>query len=300
MRARYPDETGFIERDGVRIGYEVYGDGDPTILFMPTWSILHSREWKGQIPYLARHYRVVAFDGRGNGRSDRPRGVAAYLEREFAADARAVMDATETERAVLVCDSCGALWTTLVAADHPDRAIAAVYIGPAVPLAPGHPERAIIERFEEELDTDEGWAKYNRHYFKRDYAGFVEFFFAKLFNDPHSTKQIEDSIGWALETDPQTLADATSALSLCGVERFADTCARVRCPVLVLHGDEDLIRPHAQGEALAHATGGRLVTFEGCGHAPHARYPVKVNLLIREFVESVRAGEPAAAALARR
>ena len=71
-RARYPDSEGYVERDGVRTFYEVYGEGEPTVLLLPTWSIVHSRCWKLQIPYLARHCRVVAFDGRGNGRSDRP------------------------------------------------------------------------------------------------------------------------------------------------------------------------------------------------------------------------------------
>ncbi len=72
MRARYSDTNGYIDRDGVKIYYEVYGDGSPTILLMPTWSLFHSRHWKMQIPYLARHFRVVTFDGRGNGKSDRP------------------------------------------------------------------------------------------------------------------------------------------------------------------------------------------------------------------------------------
>jgi pimeloyl-ACP methyl ester carboxylesterase/predicted glycosyltransferase len=283
-RARYPDTDGYVERDGVGLFYEVYGSGEPTVMLLPTWSIIHSRHWKAQIPYLARHFRVVTFDGRGNGRSDRPRGIAAYVESEFAADALAVMDATGTERAVLVGLSCGALWATLIAADHPERTIAVVYIGPAVPLAPGHAERAIVARFEEELDLEDGWAKYNRHYWQRDYEGFLDYFFRQMFNEPHSTKQIEDCIGWALETDPETLADTSSALDLCGREQFADVCARVRCPVLVIHGDADLIRPHAQGAALASVTGGDVVTLEGSGHGPHARDPVRVNLLIRDFV----------------
>ena len=77
-------------RDGVRVFWERYGDGSPTILLMPTWSIVHSRHWKLQIPYLARHFRVVTFDGRGNGRSDRPTEIAAYADTEFVADAIAV------------------------------------------------------------------------------------------------------------------------------------------------------------------------------------------------------------------
>src|SRR6266536_3250745 len=110
MRARYPDADGYVERDGVKVFYEVFGQGEPTILLLPTWSIIHSRVWKMQVPYLARHYRVVTFDGRGNGRSDRPVTAAAYADDEFVADALAVMDATDTERAVIVGVSMGGRW----------------------------------------------------------------------------------------------------------------------------------------------------------------------------------------------
>jgi pimeloyl-ACP methyl ester carboxylesterase len=89
-RARYPDEEGFIERNGVRVFYERYGDGQETVLLLPPWSIVHSRVWKLQIPYLAGLFRVLTFDGRGNGRSDRPSGAERYRTEEFARDALAV------------------------------------------------------------------------------------------------------------------------------------------------------------------------------------------------------------------
>src|SRR5215471_16871292 len=91
MRARYPEQEGFVERDGAKIFYEVFGTGNPTVLLLPTWSIIHSRIWKAQVPYLARHCRVITFDGRGNGRSSRPVSAGAYSDREFATDALAVM-----------------------------------------------------------------------------------------------------------------------------------------------------------------------------------------------------------------
>jgi len=131
-----------------------------------------------------------------------------------------------------------------------------------VALAPGHPEREVWP-FEDPLETDAEWAKYNAHYWERDYLGFLEFFFAKCFNEPHSSKQIEDCVGWGLETTPQTLADTLRGIRMTREETFRETCARVRCPTLVLHGDIDLIRPHAQGEALAGETGGELVTLHG-------------------------------------
>jgi predicted glycosyltransferase len=54
--------------------------------------------------------------------------------------------------------------------------------------------------------------------------------------------------------------------------------------VLVIHGLADAVRSHSSGAALADLTGGTLVTLEGSGHAPHARDPVKVNLLVRDFI----------------
>ena len=52
MRARYPDVEGFVERDGVKVGYEVFGAGELAVVFSPTDALVHSRLWKAQVPYL--------------------------------------------------------------------------------------------------------------------------------------------------------------------------------------------------------------------------------------------------------
>ena len=291
-RARYPDQEGNVERDGVRVFYELYGEGPQTVLFLPTWSIVHSRHWKAQIPYFARHFRVLAFDGRGNGKSDRPPAAEAYTEDEYVKDTLAVMDATGTERAAIVSLSLGAQRALLLAAKHPERVTAAAFIGPSIPIALPHLERVVcFDRFDDRLESDEGWAKYNRHYWLRDYRGFLEFFFATAVSEPHSTKQIEDCVGWGLDTDPETLIATHLAPGIESEHEARELCARVRCPVLVIHGSADGISPHARGEALAEATGGTLATLDGCGHFPHARDPVKVNLLLRDFVEPPRPRE---------
>ena len=281
-RAVYPDEEGYVERDGVRVFYEVYGSGEPTVLLLPTWSIVHSRHWKGQIPYLARHARVVTFDGRGNGRSDRPDAETAYSEREFAADALAVMEATGTERAFLVALSAGAAWATLIAAEHPERVEGIVAVAPAVPF--GHYDIREAQEFEARLESHEGWEKWNRLFWLDHYEEFLEFFFAEAFSEPHSTKQIEDCVGWGLDTTPETLLLTRSGRVMDDPDEFAELCRRVRCPVLVLHGDSDRIRPLSGAEGLAAATAGELVVLEGSGHLPHARDPVRVNLLLRDFI----------------
>ncbi len=297
-RAREPDESGFIERDGVKVYWELHGSGSPTILLLPTWSIIHSRHWKAQIPYLARLYRVVTFDGRGNGRSDRPSRSAAYSGDEFAKDALAVLEATGTDQAVLVGFSLGSRYAVRLAAEYPERVLGAVLIGSAINVGGFSSDRPVIE-FEADLEVDEGWARYNAHSWRRDWPGFVEWFFGQVFNEAHSTKHIEDALGWGLETDPETMihkahADEFDLPAQFGPAIEGELAAmpfvrRVRCPCLVIHGDSDVIWPADAGRRLAEELGAPLVIMQGSGHDPIARDPVMVNLLIRDFVRSLDA-----------
>jgi pimeloyl-ACP methyl ester carboxylesterase len=104
-----------------------------------------------QIPYLARHFRVLTFDGRGSGGSDRPQDPGAYDEHEFAADALAVMDVTGTESATLVSLSLGCQRALIVAAEQPERVDGAVFIGPAFPGAGGPLTERLQHSWDEEL-----------------------------------------------------------------------------------------------------------------------------------------------------
>lgn len=296
-RARYPDGEGFVERDGLRISYEVYGDGEPTILFLPPWTLIHSRCWKMQIPYFARHHRVVVVDPRGNGRSDRPTSLDAYAESEFAQDAVDVLDETGTERAVIVTLSLGAQRALLVAAEHPERVAGAAFVGPFFPASPlgglrwrvmGRPWAMRWLATRPPL-VAKGWGKMNAHHLRTNYRDFVEWFVGKSTAQPHSTKEFEDAVGWALETDGRTLALAMlgkPAAPLTRRDQIA-LARRLRCPVLVISGTNDEITPFADARALARATGGRLVPARGGDHFVQARRPVAVNIVIREFIEEL-------------
>ena len=104
-----------------------------------------------------------------------------------------------------------------------------------------------------------------------------------MFPEPHSTKQIEDCVGWGLETTPEILI-ATEIEKEFDEQATRGLCRRVRCPVLVIHGADDLVSSPSRGIALAEATRGELVLLEGSGHGPHVRDPVKVNLLLGDFM----------------
>lgn len=295
MTAR-PLGSGQVTRDGVTVAWDVYGDGPATVLLMPTWSIIDSRFWKAQIPYLARHFRVVAFDGRGSGRSSAPVGAPAYEDAEFAADALAVLDATGTETAVVAALSCGATWAVHLAAAQPARVLGIFAIAPSCGLAVAQPERE-RHAWGQRQATARGWARYNKwHWLEGGFDDFRAFFFSQMFHEPHSTKQIEDCLDWSASITPQVLADTRAGgLGLDGARAvpLEPLCAEVRCPVTVLHGTEDQIRPAAIGVRLAELTGGRLVRVQGAGHGLPAREPVLVNTMLRDFVEEtagLRAG----------
>lgn len=287
MRARHPDFQGHVDRDGVRLGYEVFGHGDRTVLLLPTWTIVHSRFWKMQVPYLARHFRVVTYDGPGNGLSDRVTDPGRYTADAYALDAEAVMNATGVERAIVVGLSLGAAYGARLAALRPERVVALVMIGPSITLTPASPEREkTFRRFlEPPPENPEGWHKYNLAYWHSNYADFVEFFFSQCFPEKHSTKAIDDTVGWASETGPQILE--AEALSPPAEYRWSETVRGLNCPTLVIHGTRDRISPYARGVEAARLSRGRLLSMEGSGHIPNVRDPVKVNLALREFIESV-------------
>jgi pimeloyl-ACP methyl ester carboxylesterase/predicted glycosyltransferase len=288
-RARYPDAEGYAERDGQRIFYEVYGDGEQTVFLLPTWSLVHSRHWKMQIPYLARHFRVLTMDGLGNGRSDRCCEPRRYGPAETARDCLAVMDSTGTDRAVMMALSRGAQYLLELGRLAPERVAGAAFIGPMFPRTPSHWTFLLHPwfrtRFGKPLPRYLWWARMNAVYWRECYPEFAHWFISRCFYERHSTKGIEDGVGWALDSDPATLA----ATALGEIHRDRHTLRALARdldgPVLVIHGDHDRITPFRDGRALARLTRGRLDVVAGGGHFVHARKPVQVNLALRAFAE---------------
>ncbi len=295
-RAREPDEAGYAETaDGLRLYWEVHGSGATTVVLLPPAPISHSRIWKAQLHYLARHHRVVVYDGRGNGRSDSPDLSGPWLDGWYAADCLAVMDATATEAAVLGGICGDGIWPSVqIAADHPERVLGIVALAPGVPhLVPPHPWRAAAHAtYDEQRDAPEGWEKENRPFIRADPRGFLEFFFGEMFPEPHSTKQIEDAVAYGLDGPAEALVMDDAEPVASNREEVEEICRRVRCPVLVVQGDRDNCQPFERGLAFAELVGAEHVHLVGTGHLPNARQPVLVNRLIHDFVRRVEPVKP--------
>jgi len=289
VRAIYPDHASTLDRDGVEIYYELYEREGQTIFLIPPSPITHSRIYKAQIPYLARHYRVLTFDGRGSGRSGRPTGVDAHTRSENVADAIAVLDATGTRRAVLVAHCHANWWGLELAQAHPERVVGWVAIDPGLPyIGTGHQHwRDAGETWDEVLDDPQGWKLFNRHVISNEHRRWIEFFFSSQLVEPHSTKQYEDAVAWALESTGEILADSEVAqeVELPDRDEFLSTVSDLDIPVQVIHGDRDVCQHVSKGRDLADLTGGDLMEVVGGGHLVLARDPVRVNLAIKRFID---------------
>ena len=286
LRARYPEDEGFVERDGVRVGYQLYEGPEPTVLFAPQPALGHSRGLKNVIPYIARHFRLLVVDGRGNGRSDRPADPAAYAPPELTADSIAALDATGTERAIVVSWSPLASVGLNLCVDHADRVIAAVFVTPHLWLADGFTAHFDARR---EAYTDA--QAFNRHHMLADWPAFIEQYVRVLLPHPHSTRQKEEVISHALDTDGPTFVASVDGRSLLERDAALEKASRINCPILIMQNGGRALGSKDSSNALAEVTGARLHVFEGLGPIVWCRWPVVFNIALREFLESVRDGE---------
>jgi len=288
MRALQPTASGTLDREGVAVHYEVYGEGWPTVYLLMPDVIVHSRAWKAQIPFLSRLCRVVVSDPRGNGLSGRPNSADQLGDRLLLDDEWAVLDAVGAEEAVLVGVCTGAGHALMMAAEAPERVRGVCAINPGLLLTEPLPHRIAFD-FDEPREAYEGWQKQNRHFWRQDWPDFSRFFFGQMFPEPHSTKQVEDCVAWSLGAGPETMLleyDSPPYLAN-AVDTATAVCEAVRCPVLVITGSLDQCQNPLRGPIVAELTGGDLVIIEGAGHLPQARDPVRVNLLLRDFLRRV-------------
>ncbi|MDE0573481.1 alpha/beta fold hydrolase [Demequina sp. B12] len=289
MRVTEPTTTGVAHRDGADIHVEIYERDAPTILLLPTWEIIDSRQWKGQVPYLARHFRVVRYDAAGTGQSSKPMRPERYSHANRMADALAVLDATQTERAVAVGFSAGGSLALLLAAFHPER------LHGAVPLAAGHPRFGAPPGRPEPApwDPDSGdppqeWASFDLRWWNRDWESFLHWFMTTINSDPHSTKIVDEGMEWASEQVPEipwwSIQDSWDL----DVDDWYDRLATCQVPTLLIHGDADTNTDYQASVYLSQTMPkATLHTVPGADHPVNARFPVLFNHLVHDFAAEV-------------
>ena len=268
-----PASDGFVGRAGARSWYAVWGNQGPWIAFAPIFQITHQQMLKMTVPYLSRHFRVVTMDCLGNGRSDRPPDPAGYDFEAYYNDFLAALDSAGADRTAIVGISATAMTALRLAAEQPARVTHLVLQGGFAHL-PAHTDPRVRELIQAEFDLT-----------RDDYREFLLQFFTLCYSEPHSTKAFEDAVtyGWATTND--VLAMGREGWHSADTRNLA---ARVRCPTLVIHGDDDRRVPFPLGKQIHDLVPqSRLLTIGGGGHLTAARDPVVFNHAVRDFVGGV-------------
>ncbi|HEX4333891.1 MAG TPA: alpha/beta fold hydrolase [Usitatibacter sp.] len=264
-----PAVEGFVEREGVKSWYAVWGASGPWLAFAPIFQIAHSQLLKAAVPWLSQQFRVVTMDARGNGRSDRPQGQPSYTFDHYYRDFVAVLDAVGADRVAVVGISATAMTAIRLAAEEPARVSHLIAAG-------GYAHMRV------DNDKAAGRVRAESDQMREDWPAHLEAFFSTVFNEPHSTKPFEDGVRYGWATSGEVVDWCRKGWIGNDVTELAK---KVTCPTLVIHGDADKRTPYAAGRAIHELVrGSRLLTIEGGGHLTAVRDPVVFNHALRDFV----------------
>ncbi len=257
-------------RGSLRIPYVEQGDpaGTPVLLlhgYTDSW-----RSFESVLPLLPRGLRTVAPTQRGHGDAGRP--AEGYGQRDFAADAVALMDTLGIGRALVVGHSMGSQVAMRLAQDHPDRVLGLVLVGAFASLG----RNAAVREF---------WDGAVRHLADPVDRGFVEQFQRSCLTRPVPSAFFETVVRESLKPPARVWRAALRDLMEAGNE---PDLARIAAPTLLLWGDGDAFCPRGEQERLASGiAGARLVALRGTGHAPHWEEPERVAAEIAAFAETL-------------
>ncbi len=255
-----------IDRDGVKIHYEVHGSG-PALLLTHGYSST-SAMWKGQIEALSKHHKLVVWDMRGHGQSDYPDDPAAYSEALTVADMAALLDAIGAETAIVGGLSLGGYMSLAFYRAHPDRV------------------RALLI-----IDTGPG--------FKKDDAR------AAWNKRAHETGDRLEREGLAVlqsgsrersmvsHRDATGLARAARGMLTQRDARVIESLADIKVPSLVVVGAEDAPFLAASDYMAAKIPGAKKAVIAAAGHAVNIDQPQAFIDAVLPFLESLPRNAPA-------
>jgi 3-oxoadipate enol-lactonase len=265
--------------DGARIHYEVFGRcGAPAVLMIQGLGA-DKHGWDMQRFVLARHYRVIAFDNRGAGRSDKPFGV--YSIEQMADDAVAVMDDAGVVAAHVVGASMGGAISQVLAVRHPDRVLSLTL---ACTACRNHPwRRELLERWAQTA-LDRG-------------MGAMTSEAARWVIGPRSFRRLVPAFGWlgplALGRPAHSFVAQVRAI-LAADETLAEELTSITVPTLVIVGNQDILTPRGDSEEIAdRIPGAELVVISGAAHGFMVEHASTFNKILQDFLRRAAKALPA-------
>lgn len=274
--------------DGCRLHYEVLGrKGAPAVLMIQGLGA-DKNGWNMQRFPLALHYRVIALDNRGAGRSDKPFGH--YSLEQMADDAISVLDAVGVERAHVVGASMGGAISQFIGLKYPERVISLTL---ACTACRNHPWRRELLASWATIATERG-------------VGEMTKTAARWVIGPRSFRRLLPAFGWfgPLAMGRTSHAFVSQVRAILDVDdSVSERLDEITAPTLVLVGNQDILTPRGDSEELAdRLPNAELVVISGAAHGFMVEHASTFNKVLGEFlgratrIDAARRDDVAAAA----
>ena len=264
----------------IQLHYEDHGSGQP-IVRIHGWPLSH-RMWEGQIhAFVAAGFRVIAYDRRGFGDSDRP--ATGYDYDTFAADLQALLTTLDLQNVILAGFSMGGGEVARYLGTYGSERIAkAMFLGAVPPFllkTADNPNGAPMELFEGMMAG-----------VKADRAAFLATFLQGFFNyDPADTTFPVDAIAFAKWIAYNASAVGTAeCIRAFGTTDFRADLKKITIPTLVVHGSADHIVPIDISGKLTAAMipGAKLIVFDGAPHGMTVTHGPQLTAAMLEFAKA--------------
>lgn len=255
------------------------GTGRPVVL-IHGWP-LSAESWKAQVPALREAgYRVVAYDRRGFGRSDKP--ADGYEYDTLADDLAGVLEDLELKDATLVGFSMGGGEVARYVANHGEGRLHSVVFAAAVPpyllQSLDNPEGPLTQ---DKADAMRGGLEKDREAF---FDGFTRDFFSANGKLMVTEDERQAAIALCHQSDQTAALGCMQAFA---TTDFRNDLKKISVPTLVLHGDSDAIVPfEGSGERTHRAVAGsEVVTLKGAPHGCNSSHADDFNLALLNFLK---------------
>ena len=257
--------------DGTRIHYEVTGRVGRTPVLMIQGLGASKNAWNLQRIAMATRFRIISFDNRGAGRSDKP--TEPFTLEQMADDAIAVLDAAGIETAHIVGASMGGVISQIVAVKHPQRVRSLTLVCTA---CRNHPWRQ---------ELLQSWAK------TAEEKGMIEVGkeAAQWVMSPRSFRRLVPAFTWmgplaALRPRHSFVSQIHAILDT--REDLVDQLSTITAPTMVIVGNQDILTPRGDSEEIAERIpNAELVVISGAAHGLMMEHSSTFNKILIEFLQ---------------
>lgn len=258
-----------VQVDGVRLNYRLVGEG-PVLAFAHSLGMDHT-QWEQQERHFQGRYRVLSYDARGHGASDKPPGP--YRIEQLGEDFYGLLRALGIERAVAIGLSMGGMAAQALAAAHPDAVAGLVLLDTTCWYGEDGPQQ-----WEERARTAE----------TQGLAALVDLQLQRWFSDRTRAEHpavVERAKQVFLANDVAAYAAACRALGALDLRGKVES---IRCPTLIVVGEEDYATPVSMAEDLhRRIPNSELVVLPGVRHLSPVEAPETVNAHIERFLQRI-------------